>query len=137
MSNPFATCLTNSGVPTLDCIPNLLPVVVMWAIAIAFIIALALIIYSAIRFITSGGDEKQVEGARKTLTYAIIGLILVLSSFFIVQFIGRQTGVTCISAFGFNNCEKKECPPPPPAGFCPARTQPTCSAGTGFSWTCK
>lgn len=140
--DPFTTgpngCVVN-GVPTLQCIPNILPNIITLAIVFAFILCLILIIYSGIKFITSGGDEKQVEGAKKTLTFSIAGLILVLASFFIVQFIGKQTGVTCINSFGFNTCQnaRSSCPAQPPAGFCPTRTHPACSSSTNFSWTCE
>jgi len=39
-----------------------------------------LLIYAGIRFVMSGGDPKQVQQARSIITYAIIGLVIVLSS---------------------------------------------------------
>jgi len=57
-----------------------------------------LIVWSGIRLILSGGDAKQVQSARQTMTYAIVGLIVVLSSFTIVLFIGYLTGTSdCIT----------------------------------------
>ncbi len=97
------SCLdkSGSGVATLSCIPYVFQNLVFWALAFAGIVALFFIIYSGIRFITSGGDPKQVEGARKTLTYAIIGFVTILLSFFMVSLIGSLTG-TCLTKFGFN-----------------------------------
>lgn len=92
------------GVATLDCIPAVVQNVIFAAFIFAGIIALILIIYSGIKFILSGGDAKQVEGARKTLTYAIIGFILILLSFAILNLISTVTGVSCIQLFGFTNC---------------------------------
>lgn len=54
-----------------------------------FILALIFIIISGIKWITAGGDKTKVQSARGTLTYAIIGLILALLSFFIVNFVGQ------------------------------------------------
>ena len=103
------SCLDKSvdpaGVATLSCIPAVLHNVLLWLFGLAGIAAAFLIIYSGIRFLTSGGDPKQVEGARKTMTYAIIGLVIILTSFFIIQAIGIITGATCISVFGFDNCK--------------------------------
>jgi len=93
-----------SGIVTFDCIGPLLQTAVSWIFTFAGIIAFLFIIYAGIRFITSGGDAKQVESARKILTYAIIGLLIILSAFFIINIIADFTGVTCIKMFGFNSC---------------------------------
>lgn len=95
-------------VATLDCIAPILANVVFWLLVFAGVVALVLIIYSGIKFITSSGDQKQVEGARKILTYAILGLILILLSFAIVRFIAETTGVTCLTQFGLTNCQPPE-----------------------------
>jgi hypothetical protein len=96
----------DSQVATLRCIPAVFKNVVSAALIFAGIVALFFIIFAGIKFITSGGDAKQVEGARKTLTFAIIGLIVVLLAFFIVHTIGFLTGTTdCITKFGFDQCQ--------------------------------
>ena len=100
---PWDKCL-EKGVATLNCIPIVFSNILNWALAFAGVAALFLIILSGIKFITSGGDPKQVEGARKTLTYAIIGLLIILFSFFIINIISYVTGVNCIKLFGFDNC---------------------------------
>jgi heme O synthase-like polyprenyltransferase len=77
-----------------------------WAIGLASLVAMFFIIFGGFKFLTSGGDPKQVEGARKTLTYAIIGLILIFLAFAIIKLVGTITGANCISLpFGFNNCQ--------------------------------
>lgn len=91
-------------VATLDCIPAVVQNVIFAAFIFAGIIALILIIYSGIKFILSGGDPKQVEAARKTMTYAIIGFLLILLSFAALNFISTVTGIDCIRFFGFTNC---------------------------------
>jgi len=100
----WGDCVQN-GVATLACIPIVFNNVVDWAIALAGLTAVFFIIFAGIKFLTSGGDPKQVEGARKTLTYAIIGLIIVFLSFAIIKLIGTITGASCITKpFGFGNC---------------------------------
>ncbi|PIZ98193.1 MAG: hypothetical protein COX78_03555, partial [Candidatus Levybacteria bacterium CG_4_10_14_0_2_um_filter_35_8] len=79
--------------------------VVTAALVFSGTIALILVILSGIKFITSKGDQKQVDTAKRTLTYAILGLIIILLSFFIIQFVSFVTGVQCINAFGFDNCK--------------------------------
>ena len=101
---PWDKCL-EKGVATLNCIPIVFSNILNWALAFAGVAALFLIILSGIKFITSGGDPKQVEGARHTLTYAIIGLLIILFSFLILNLISYVTGVECIKVFGFDNCK--------------------------------
>lgn len=91
-------------VATLKCIPVVFQNIVSAALLFAGIVAVILIIISGIKFLTSGGDPKQVEGARHTLTYAIIGLIVILFSFAIINLIADITGVQCIKFFGFDSC---------------------------------
>lgn len=52
-----------------------------------------LLIIGGFKYITSGGDPKGVESAKKTLTYAIGGMILILLAFLILVFIKQFTGV--------------------------------------------
>ncbi|MFA5359759.1 MAG: Ig-like domain-containing protein [Patescibacteria group bacterium] len=51
------------------------------------IIAVGLIIYAGWLWMTSGGNEEKVEQAKKTLTNAVIGLIIIIASFAIASFI--------------------------------------------------
>ena len=97
---------TGSGVNmdytlTLECIPIMFFNLTYWLLIFSGVVALFLIIFGGFRFMTSGGDPKAVEGARKTIIWAIIGLVVVLLSFAIVAFIAKTTGMSCITKFGF------------------------------------
>ena len=107
---------------TLDCVPIIIGNVVFWLLIFAGIVALVLIIISGFKFVTSGGEPKKAEGARKTLTFAIIGLFLILLSFAIVRFVADVTGVGCITKFGLTQCVPRDsipCSPENLNGFCP------------------
>lgn len=52
---------------------------------IVALIAVAYIMYGGFRYITSSGDPKTAEAAKKTITNAIIGLIIIILSFIIVN----------------------------------------------------
>ncbi len=95
----------NGEVLTFNCIPYLFQNLLTWLFAFAGIAALFFIIFAGIKFITSGGDAKQVESARKTLTYAIIGLVVILLSGLILNLVSDITNVGCIEMFGFTNCQ--------------------------------
>jgi hypothetical protein len=54
-------------------------------------VAVIMIIYGGFRYITSGGDSNAVGGAKNTLIYAIIGLVIVALAQVIVHFVLNQT----------------------------------------------
>ncbi len=93
------SCAPN-GVATIQCIPVLIKLLINAAFSFVGITALFFIIWSGVQLVTaSGEDPKQVEGARKTLTFAIVGLIVVLMSFFVVNFVAFVSGTPCIAQF--------------------------------------
>jgi hypothetical protein len=51
------------------------------------VIAVVMIIIGGVKYITSGGDAGNVTGAKNTILYAIIGLVVVALSQVIVQFV--------------------------------------------------
>ena len=59
---------------------------------VAGVIAVAMLIIGGIRFMISRGDKDKVQKAKNTIVYAIIGLILVIFSYAIVNFIVSATG---------------------------------------------
>jgi hypothetical protein len=61
---------------------------------ISVIIALAFLIYGGIKWITSGGDKAAVEAARNTIVAAIVGLVIVFLSYFILNIILQAFGLT-------------------------------------------
>lgn len=52
---------------------------------LAFVAALAFVIFAGIQWVLSGGDKQKIQSARNRLMYSIIGLIVISLSFFIVQ----------------------------------------------------
>uniref|UniRef100_A0A7C4TLA5 Uncharacterized protein n=1 Tax=candidate division WWE3 bacterium TaxID=2053526 RepID=A0A7C4TLA5_UNCKA len=46
--------------------------------------AIAFVIYGGVQFVMSGGDPEKVTKARRTLTWAVLGTILIVLSYFIV-----------------------------------------------------
>ena len=66
--------------------------VVSVALGLAGIVLFVMLIIGGFRYITAGGDPKGIEGAKKTLTYAIAGMVLVALSYLIINFIASFTG---------------------------------------------
>lgn len=51
------------------------------------IVAVIMIIVGGFKYITSGGDSNSITSAKNTIIYALIGLVIVALSQFIVQFV--------------------------------------------------
>lgn len=81
------------NVATLQDLEGLFSNVVNIILGIAGVTFFVLLLSSGFKFITSGGDPKALEGAKKTLTYAIGGLILIIASYLILVLIKEITGV--------------------------------------------
>lgn len=52
-------------------------------------VAVIMIIVSGFKYVTSNGDPKSVESAKSTITYSVIGIIVAILSYAIVNFIVR------------------------------------------------
>ena len=50
-------------------------------------ISVIVIIVGAIRYVTSGGEQAAVTGAKNTILYAVIGLIVAFMAYAIVNFV--------------------------------------------------
>jgi hypothetical protein len=66
--------------------------VVKVAIAAAGIALFVMLLIGGFKYITSGGDPKATEGAQRTITYAIGGLVLILAAYLILLLIRTITG---------------------------------------------
>lgn len=93
----WGNCVVDN-VASLRCIPVVFNNIINGALMFVGSIAVIMLIYAGIQYIRSGGDPKQTQSAQKIITYAIIGLVLVLCSFGIIYFIGYLTNSTnCIT----------------------------------------
>lgn len=51
------------------------------------IIAVAMIVYAGITYVRSAGDSKNIEKAKNTIIYAVVGLVIILLAAAITNFI--------------------------------------------------
>jgi hypothetical protein len=51
------------------------------------VVAVIMIIFGGLKYITSGGESSNVSSAKNTIIYAIIGLVVVALAQFIVRFV--------------------------------------------------
>lgn len=55
------------------------------------VIAVIMIIFGGLKYITSGGDSGNVSSAKNTIIFALVGLVIVALAQFIVRFVLTQT----------------------------------------------
>lgn len=71
---------------------DLIKSIVNYVLGFVGALAVLIIIYSGFIYMTSRGNEKQIESAKNTLTYAIIGLVVIFASLIIVNAILSAIG---------------------------------------------
>ena len=59
--------------------------VITWVLGLVGAIAVLFIIYAGILYVTSSGNKERIEQAKQTLTYAVIGLIVIVLAGVIVN----------------------------------------------------
>ena len=57
-------------------------------------ISVIVLIIGGLRYVVSGGNPAQVQGAKNTILYAIVGIVVTLAAFAIVSFVLTQFKVT-------------------------------------------
>lgn len=68
------------------------------AIFVAFVAALLWLIYGGIRWIISGGDKEATAHAKGTVTSALIGLVIVLAAWIIINLLLTLFGLKGLGA---------------------------------------
>ncbi|PJC23013.1 hypothetical protein COV28_02490 [candidate division WWE3 bacterium CG10_big_fil_rev_8_21_14_0_10_48_23] len=75
---------------------NILSETIEFLLGIGAGVALLFVMIGGIQYMASGGDEKSLASAKKTITYSIIGLVVILGSILIINVLR--------DIFGFNYC---------------------------------
>jgi len=96
-----AYALTNDPAQISD-IVGILENIIKLLAPTAAIAVFVMILVAGFQFLTSGGDPKAVAAARTTLTYAILGAILVVVVFLVLLLIDSVTGVDLVTVDPFN-----------------------------------
>ena len=61
--------------------------VLLWAVGILSVI---MIIFSGLRYITSAGDASKTKSAQSALTYSVVGLIVAIMAYAIVNMVTNR-----------------------------------------------
>ncbi len=68
-------------------VPSTVKLVINWALYLSAIVAVIFIIIGGFLYITSAGDAGQAGKGRTTLVNALIGLVIIVLSYLIVQIV--------------------------------------------------
>lgn len=62
------------------------------------LIATVMVIYGGVTYVTAGGAQEKIESAKKIIMYAIVGIIIILLSFAIINTVigGAGTGTEVV-----------------------------------------
>lgn len=69
------------------------------SIPFAGIVLFIILVMGGFKYITSSGDAQKAAAAKNTITYAIIGVIIVATAYIIIQMVSYFTGQTAILNF--------------------------------------
>lgn len=75
-----------------EAVNNIIATVINIFSLVVGVVSVIMIIVGGLKYITSGGDSGNVSGAKNTILYAIVGLVIVALAQVIVRFVlGRVT----------------------------------------------
>ncbi len=63
-------------------------------LAVGGLIALLFLAIGGLQYMVSGGDEKALTSAKETITYAVLGLLIVLGSILIINALLYEIGAS-------------------------------------------
>jgi hypothetical protein len=87
------------SVATIQGLQCLLANVLASFLTLVGIAAFLMMVVSAFRILLSAGNTQSMEKAQKSISYAVIGLVVALSAFIILNLLAQFTGVETILKF--------------------------------------
>lgn len=88
--DPNATC-TDDGTEAQTQVDKIIKLVINIFSLVVGVVAVIMIIIGGLKYITSGGEGSNITGAKNTIMYAIIGLVVVALAQVIVRFVLAKT----------------------------------------------
>lgn len=75
------------AIPSNTTLNSIIQFIITLMIVAGTIIAIAFLIYGGIKWVMSGGDKSGVEAARNHIVAAIVGLVIILGAFLILNIV--------------------------------------------------
>lgn len=91
-----------ADIPSLGCLAQIVTNVIGIAFLFLGAVTVLFLLWGAIRFVISRGDPKGIQEAQKTMTYAIIGTVVVLGTFILINMVTTAFGLpNILTSFTF------------------------------------
>lgn len=84
---------------TFQCLEGIFANILGIAVRLAGLAVFVMLLVGGFKYLTSGGDPEAKKKASDTLTWAIVGFVVLLLGWFILRFISEFTGVEEILKF--------------------------------------
>lgn len=62
-------------------------------VGLSFIATLVMLIFAGFKYLTSGGEQKALQSAHQTVTWALLGILFLAVAWLILQLIQAFTGI--------------------------------------------
>jgi len=82
---------------TSDAVSNYLSTIVSTLMALGGLLAFFYLLYGAIEWLMSGGDQEKIKQAQRKITYAVAGLFILTAIFAIANLIGEILGIDLLN----------------------------------------
>lgn len=94
LSGPGCVCAPGSNdVPSIGCFAPIIANVINVLFGFVGAAAILFLLYGAMKFIVSRGDQKGLQSARNTMTYAALGTVFILLIYWIVNQVAKYFGL--------------------------------------------
>ena len=77
-------------------ISSIISALVILVLIIAALVFFFMLVIGGIKWITSGGDKAQTEGARNQVTAALVGLVIVFAAWAIISLVNSFFGINIL-----------------------------------------
>lgn len=95
----FAQAAGCADVATIGCLESMFTSAVKGMMSISVVALFIAIIVGGYKFIFSGGDAKKLEGAKGTISGAILGMVVIVLAYMIIKLIGTISGAPDVTQF--------------------------------------
>ena len=89
-------------IPKLDNLGDIFNILLSLAFFVAGVAMFFNLVIGGIQWISSGGDPKALDSARRRLTNAVVGLIIVVAAYAIALILQQVFGIRIVSGFSFS-----------------------------------
>jgi uncharacterized membrane protein len=78
-------------------VPRIVSGAIQLILVIAALVAFVFLIIGGIKWVTSGGDKEKTAGAQRTLTAALVGLVIVFAAWAIMKLLETFFGIEILT----------------------------------------